>query len=307
MRADPPQQERDHPRGAHIEHLEGVALEADVVAEPFRLLGRVGVAVDVDHQPEVIGGLQLTAAGPGQACQPQRDHRLAHAMGHRLPQAQVGRVGQARHQLSDPDAVGPRPDNHNQSLRGRTATDDHGAGHWPAPGQRQDQDILAGTPPAGPASHRGSGGCMLAVATAQGPCPESAAPEVPWRSQTAARAEPTEDQGARAAVIRPAANSAGSHRGTAWLRHRAIPVRMVATGILAKYPAKNTLAMAAVLPDTSIWAAADGERAAAAAARLNPISTFTTAPQKAPNHPITAAKEPLRPYPVTRWWSPGRP
>ena len=94
-----------------------VALHADVVAEPQRLLGRIGVAVDIHHQPEVIGSLQLPAAGPGQAGQTQRDHRLAHAMGHRLPQAQIRGIGQGRRQLRDSDSVCPRPGHHNQSLR----------------------------------------------------------------------------------------------------------------------------------------------------------------------------------------------
>jgi len=64
---------------------------------------------------------------------------------------------------------------------------------------------------------------------------------------------------------------------------------MTAAGIPAKYPVKNTQAAAAVLAETRIWAAADETWTAAAAARSNPISTFATAPQKAPNHPITAA------------------
>ena len=70
VRAGPPQHERDHPRRAHVEQIERVALHADVVAEPPRLLSRIGVAVDIHHQPEVIGCLQLLAAGPGEAGQP---------------------------------------------------------------------------------------------------------------------------------------------------------------------------------------------------------------------------------------------
>jgi hypothetical protein len=119
VRADPPPHQGDHPRRAHVEQLVPVALHADVVAEPLRLLSRIGVAVDVHHQAEVVGGLQLTVAGPEQAGQPQRDHRLPHAMSHRLPQAQVGGIGQRRHQLRDPDAAWFRLVSHNRSLRAR--------------------------------------------------------------------------------------------------------------------------------------------------------------------------------------------
>jgi SAM-dependent methyltransferase len=85
--------------------------------------------------------------------------------------------------------------------------------------------------------------------------------------------------GARAPASRATTNSTGSHRGTTWLRHRAIPVRRTATGRPTKYPVKNTQAAAAVLAETRICAAADDTWTAAAAARSNPMSTFATAPE----------------------------
>ena len=147
VRADPPPHQGDHPRGAHVEQLVPVALHADVVAEPLRLLGRVGMAVDVHHQAEVIGGLQLPVAGPEQRGQPQRDHRLAHAVGHRLPEAQIRGVGQRRHQLRDPDAARFRLVSHNGSLRARPRPDRSPASGVPsgrAAGQRE-QAVQHGT------------------------------------------------------------------------------------------------------------------------------------------------------------------
>ena len=58
-RADAPHEERDRLRRAHVEHLEALALERDVVAEPGRLLRRVGVAVGVHQQAEVVRRLAV--------------------------------------------------------------------------------------------------------------------------------------------------------------------------------------------------------------------------------------------------------
>ena len=116
--AHPPQDERDRPRCAHLERLDPVALEADVVTEPLRLLGCVCVAVDVHHQAEVIGGLQLAVAGPGEFPEPQCYHRLPHAVRHRLPEPEIGGIGQRCHEFRDPDITAClRPSNHDRSLR----------------------------------------------------------------------------------------------------------------------------------------------------------------------------------------------
>lgn len=105
VRADQPQDEGDRPRGVHVERLEHVSLAADVVAKPLCLLGGIGMAVDIHHQPEVIRSFQLAVAGAHKLSHPQGDHRLPHAMRHRLSKTQVSRVRQRRHHLRDSDVV----------------------------------------------------------------------------------------------------------------------------------------------------------------------------------------------------------
>jgi hypothetical protein len=89
----------------HVEHLESVALHGDVVPEPPRLLRRIRVAVHVHHEPEVVDSLPLGCARANEIRQPQRQHRLADAMRHRLAETEIGGVRQGRHQLRDPDAL----------------------------------------------------------------------------------------------------------------------------------------------------------------------------------------------------------
>ena len=105
VRGDPAQEERDHLRGVHVEHLEPEGLERDVVPEPARLLGGVRVAVGADHQAEVVRRLPLRRVGSHQVGQPQRDHGLPQAVVHGLAQPQVGGVRQRRDQLRDPHPV----------------------------------------------------------------------------------------------------------------------------------------------------------------------------------------------------------
>ena len=76
------------------------------------------MAVDVHHQAEVVSGLQLTVTSPGQFPEPQCYHCLPQAMRHRLPEPEIGGVGQRCHQFRDPDtAACLRPSNHNRNLR----------------------------------------------------------------------------------------------------------------------------------------------------------------------------------------------
>jgi hypothetical protein len=119
VRAHPPQYERDHLGSVHIENLESVTFHADVVAKPARLFSRIRMAVRVYQQPEVIGRLPVAVVCSDEVRQPQRDHRLTHAMLHRLPETQVSGIGQGRHQLRDPDAAYLWANGHTRSLRSR--------------------------------------------------------------------------------------------------------------------------------------------------------------------------------------------
>ena len=120
-----------------------LALERDVVAEPGRLLGRVGVAVHVHQQTEVVGGLPVGRRGAGQVGQAQRDDGLAHAVLHRLAQPEVGGVGQRRDQLRDPYPAA-------RCASGHTGSVATAPGYEPGPTGR------AATSSAAPARRRGS-------------------------------------------------------------------------------------------------------------------------------------------------------
>jgi hypothetical protein len=50
------------------------------------LLGRVGVAADVDQQSGVVHSGAVLLAEPGLVSDPQRDQALAHDVLHRLPE-----------------------------------------------------------------------------------------------------------------------------------------------------------------------------------------------------------------------------
>ena len=89
-RADVPQQEDDGLWRVHRQRVVAVALEADVIAEPLRLLGRVGMAVHVHHQAEVVGGRPLPLVEPDGIGESERDNGLADAVLHGLPQPQIG-------------------------------------------------------------------------------------------------------------------------------------------------------------------------------------------------------------------------
>jgi hypothetical protein len=78
-------------------------LQRDVVAEPLRLLVRVGVAPDVDEQRGVVDDrprLVVEAEPLGDA---QRDQGLAQHVLHRLPEAQVDPERERRDELGQPD------------------------------------------------------------------------------------------------------------------------------------------------------------------------------------------------------------
>ena len=94
-----------HPRGhpAHAAQFVVVlaGLQRDVVAEPLRLLVRVGVTADVDEQRRVVdvrARLLIESHPLGQA---QRDQALAQDVLHRLPEPEVDAERQRRHQLGE--------------------------------------------------------------------------------------------------------------------------------------------------------------------------------------------------------------
>ena len=98
---DEPERRR---RAAHAPELVVVlpGLQLDVVAEPLRLLVRVGVAADVDEQRRVVdvGALLVVEADPLR--KPQRDQALPQDVLHRLPEAEVDAERERSHELGQP-------------------------------------------------------------------------------------------------------------------------------------------------------------------------------------------------------------
>ena len=89
-------------------------LHRDVVAEPLRLLVRVGVTADVDEQGRVVDDRPLGLVEPDPLGEPQRDEALAQDVLHRLAEAEVDAERQRRDELRQPDVrtinlAGQRP------------------------------------------------------------------------------------------------------------------------------------------------------------------------------------------------------
>src|SRR5262249_11982396 len=78
-------------------------LERNVVAEPLRLLVRVGVTADADQQRGVVDGRALLLVEPDAVGEPQRDHALSQDVLHRLSEAEIDAERQRRNQLREPD------------------------------------------------------------------------------------------------------------------------------------------------------------------------------------------------------------
>jgi hypothetical protein len=92
-------------RGPHAAQLVAVLdrLDRDVVAEPLRLLVRIGMAADVDEQGRVVddGALLVVEADPlGEA---QRDEALAQDVLHGLPEAEIDAERERRDELRQPN------------------------------------------------------------------------------------------------------------------------------------------------------------------------------------------------------------
>jgi hypothetical protein len=79
--------------------------QREVIAEPFGLLVRVGMAADIDEQGRVIHGRPLLRVEPDPLGQPQGDQALAQDVLHRLPETEVDPERQRRHQLRQSDVV----------------------------------------------------------------------------------------------------------------------------------------------------------------------------------------------------------
>ena len=112
----------DQPHGrqqaAHAAQLVRVLarLERDVVAEPLRLLVRVGMTADVDQQGGVVDRHPLLLAETRVVGQPQRDQALAQHVLHRLAEPQVHAERQRRDQLRQPGARSAGAPSHQASL-----------------------------------------------------------------------------------------------------------------------------------------------------------------------------------------------
>jgi hypothetical protein len=83
-------------------------LERDVVAEPLRLLVRVGVTADVDQQRGVVDDRPLVLVEPDPVGKAQGDHALPQHVLHRLPETEIDAEGQRRHQLCEPRPLSRR-------------------------------------------------------------------------------------------------------------------------------------------------------------------------------------------------------
>jgi len=101
-----PDQPHGRQRAAHAAQLVEVfaGLERDVVAEPLRLLVRVGMTAHVDQQRGVVDRHPVLLAETRQVGQPQRDQALPQDVLHRLTEPQVDAERQCRDQLSQPGA-----------------------------------------------------------------------------------------------------------------------------------------------------------------------------------------------------------
>ena len=89
-------------------------LHRDVVAEPLRLLVRVGMTADVDEQGGVVDDRPLLLVEPDALGEPQRDEALAQHVLHRLAETEVDAERERRDELRQPNVrtislAGQRP------------------------------------------------------------------------------------------------------------------------------------------------------------------------------------------------------
>ncbi len=84
----------------------GVALQRGLVAEPLGLLVGVDVAADPGEQRAEVDGVALVGVEADPLGQPERDHRLAQHVLHRLAHAEVDAEGEHAEQLGQPQRGG---------------------------------------------------------------------------------------------------------------------------------------------------------------------------------------------------------
>ena len=120
-------------------------LQRDVVAEPLRLLVRVGVAADVDEQRGVVDDRPRLLVEADALREAQRDQALPQHVLHRLPEAEV-------------DAERERGDELRQPNLRATGSRSPRAEAIPASGRRrQELRVLGCLAPAGQSARRGRG------------------------------------------------------------------------------------------------------------------------------------------------------
>ena len=113
-----PDQPHGRQHAAHAAELMGVlaGLERDVVAEPLRLLVRVGVTAHVDQQGRVVNRHPVLLTQTRLVGQPQRDQALPQDVLHRLAEPEVDAERQRRDQFGQPGARTAGPLSHRASL-----------------------------------------------------------------------------------------------------------------------------------------------------------------------------------------------
>ena len=102
-----PGTQQPHPRGRPAETVELVVvlagLQRDVIAEPFRLLMRVGVTPNADEQRGVIHVRSPLLVNPDPLGEPQRDQALAQHVLHRLAKPEIDAERQRGDELRQPE------------------------------------------------------------------------------------------------------------------------------------------------------------------------------------------------------------
>ena len=118
--ADPPHSRHRSTQAAELVFVL-VGLQADVVAEPLRLLVRIGMAADVDQQRRVVDRCPgfLIEADP--LSHPQCDQALAQHVLHRLPEAEIDPQRQRGDKLGEPNVRPIRCPVHTRTVHSRWA------------------------------------------------------------------------------------------------------------------------------------------------------------------------------------------
>ena len=94
-------------------------LQRDVIAEPFRLLMRVGMTPDPDKQRGVIHVRSPLLVEPDPLGEPQRDQALPQHVLHRLPEAEIHAERKRGDELRQPDVrtIGPHGHSEPETIR----------------------------------------------------------------------------------------------------------------------------------------------------------------------------------------------